>query len=183
MPAQLFMQFDLDGELPPVVVPDGYGLRTYETEADDEAWVHIMNNSVSTGNKYTIDGFRKGIQTAPQFRPELMYFVTCNGEAVGSATAWRQYPEETRVGYVHMVGVLSEHRGKGLGRLVTLRAMHYFKEHAFEIAILRTDDFRLAAIKTYLALGFRPSNANPTHPDRWLEIFQKLEAGRAAATS
>ena len=171
---QLFMRRDLSGDLPPVVIPQGYSLRTYEGPADDEAWVRIMNNSI--GAKYSLEGFRKGILTCPQFRPELLYFATCDGVPVGSACAWRQHPAESRVGYVHMVGLVPEHRGKGLGRLLTLRTLHCFKEQGFEIAILNTDDFRLAALKSYLNLGFRPVVADSDHPQRWLAIFQQMDA-------
>jgi mycothiol synthase len=173
---QLCMRRDLDGgapPLPPVVVPEGYSLRTYAGTADDAAWVHIMNNSL--GNKYALDSFRNSISTRPQFRPEILYFVTHGGAAVGSACAWRHAISERRVGYVHMVGVVPEHRGKGLGRLVTLRTLHHFKEDGFDLAVLNTDDFRLAAIKSYLGLGFRPWVADSDHPDRWVALFRKLD--------
>jgi len=173
MPTQLLMRRDLDGELPPLVVPEGYSLRTYEGLADDAAWVHIVNNSL--GSKHTIESFRSGISMCPQFRPELLYFVTCSGAAVGTACAWRKAVGERKVGYVHMVGVLAEHRGKGLGRLVTLRTLHYFKEQGFEVAVLNTDDFRIPAIKSYLGLGFRPVAADSDHPDRWVAIFKKID--------
>jgi mycothiol synthase len=167
------MRRDLRGELPPVVAPAGYSLRTYEGPADDEAWVRIMNNSLNPN--HTVEKFRQGIVTCPQFRPEILYFVMCNGTPVGSTCAWRRDIAEHRVGYVHMVGVVAEHRGKGLGRLLVLRGLHYFKEHDFDIAILNTDDFRLPAIKTYLRLGFQPVIADASHPERWLEVFKKIE--------
>jgi len=176
---QLLMRCDLNGDLPLIVTPEGYTLRTYEGVADDEAWVRIMNNSL--GSKHSLESFRNGILKCPQFNPEILYFVTFEGLAVGSACAWRRAATERRVGYVHMVGVVPEHRGKGLGRLVTLRTLHYFKEHGFETAVLNTDDFRVAAIKSYLGLGFRPVVADSDHPDRWVAIFKKIDEGKKQA--
>lgn len=175
---QLLLQRELTGELPPIHIPAGYALRTYEGEADNAVWVHIMQNSL--GSKYTLAGFISGIRDRPQFKPEMLFFLTHDGKPVGSSCAWRRDPSERRVGYVHMVGLLPEHRGKGLGRLLTLRTLHYFKEHGFTQAVLNTDDFRLAAIKSYLGLGFRPVMADEDHPARWLAIFRQL-SGQAQA--
>ncbi|MDR3689213.1 MAG: hypothetical protein P4L46_07535, partial [Fimbriimonas sp.] len=39
---------------------------------------------------------------------------------------------------------------------------------------LTTDDFRLAAIQTYLNLGFEPDMWHESHPGRWAAILQEL---------
>src|SRR2546425_967793 len=98
--------------LPPVAMPEGYRLRTYDA-GDEAAWARIMNTGI--GEKNTAEGCRAHLIEQPQFRPEGLFFaVSESGEPVGSACAWRQSAEEARVGYVHMVCVVPEHRGHRL---------------------------------------------------------------------
>ena len=78
-----------------------------------------------------------------------------------------------------MVCALPEHRGRGLGRLVTLAALHYMLGRRDTDVLLETDDFRIPAVKTYLALGFVPvylEDASSDHVMRWSEVFKVVFA-------
>jgi len=97
---------------------------------------------------------------------------------VGTACAWRQSVDEGKVGYVHMLGVVPEHQGKGLGYALVLCTLHFFKDRGFQEAVLDTDDFRLPAIKTYLNLGFEPVYVDEGHLSRWKTVLAKLEEAR-----
>lgn len=157
--------------LPPIALPPGYELRTYR-DGDDVTWAAIAAGSLNPS--YTPEKAREGMIKKPQFKPERMFFVTHQGQAVGTATAWMNPPTDTQQGYVHMVGVLEAHRGKGLGRVVTLAVLHYFRDHGFTRAILDTDDWRVPALVTYLKLGFRPLYRDDTHPARWKALREKF---------
>ena len=74
-----------------------------------------------------------------------------------------------------MVAVLPDHRGRGLGHLLNALVLHRLKSLGYQKAHLKTDDWRLPAIKTYLAAGFHPLNTHESHPERWEAIFAKLE--------
>ena len=63
-----------------------------------------------------------------------------------------------------MVAVVPAHRGKGLGCAVTLAVRHKLRDEGLCAAELLTDDHRLAAIKTYLDVGFEPSLTHENHP-------------------
>lgn len=172
-PMQLRMLRPNLDALPPIALPPGYELRTYR-EGDDVTWAAIAAGSLNPS--YTPEKAREAMTRKPQFKPERMFFVTHQGQAVGTATAWMNPPTDTRQGYVHMVGVLEAHRGKGLGRVVTLAVLHYFRDHGFTRAILDTDDWRVPALVTYLKLGFRPLYRDDTHPGRWKALREKLGA-------
>ncbi len=58
--------------------------------------------------------------------------------------------------FLHMVGVLPSHGGKGLGFQVSLAALRQMKREGFTQSVLETDDFRIPAIVTYLKLNFQP---------------------------
>jgi mycothiol synthase len=160
--------------LPPVVMPAGYRLRTYEPR-DEEAWARVMRTGI--GANYTAKRCRADLTQRPQFRPDGLFFaVTDDGEAVGSACAWRESEEEHITGYVHMVCVLPEHRGHRLGYWLSLAVLRRFREWGMREAILDTDEFRHAALRVYFELGFRPllRPHDPTQPERWRKVAAEL---------
>jgi GNAT superfamily N-acetyltransferase len=67
-----------------------------------------------------------------------------------------------------------DHRGKGLGGCVCAAATRRLLEAGYSDIFLRTDDFRLAAIKTYLTLGYVPLLFAPDMAARWKEVFRQL---------
>lgn len=165
---------DLRG-LPPVEVPEGYSIRTYQP-GDEVAWCRIMNQGLRPpeGGQWTPVLCRERLTRRPQFDPSGLFFATRGDELVGSTCAWTLQPGETEVGYLHMVCVLPEHRGHRLGYWLSLQVLHHLAERGFREARLFTDDFRLAAIQTYLQLGFQPEHSHPSHAERWLLILNRL---------
>jgi len=157
--------------LPELIMPEGYQLRTYKP-GDEDAWARIMNSGI--GTDWTPQRCREELTGKPQFDPEGLFFATYAGQPVGSACAWTWSPDEHETGYVHMVCVLPEHRGHRLGYLLTLATLHRFRERGFKKAILDTDDFRLPAIKEYLKLGFVPLLREESHPERWRKVAEAL---------
>ena len=182
-PRQLRMwRPSLEG-LPEVVVPEGYGLRTFR-EGDERAWGEIMESPEGIGREWTVEKVRSSMMEKPQFEEAGLFFVTSDaegGKPVASATAWRNAAAGERTGYVHMVCALPEHRGRGLGRLVTLATLKYMRERGDQDVLLQTDDFRIAAIRSYLGLGFVPvyeDDPASDHVARWSAVFERA-FGRA----
>ena len=163
---------DLDN-LPTLELPPGYDMRTYQ-KGDEVHWANIISDSFG-GKRRNAQDTRYEITGQERFVPEGLYFATYEGTPVGTACAWRQTLDETEVGYVHMVGVVSAHTGHKLGKWVSLAVLTYFRDYGFKCAMLDTDDFRTPAIKTYLNLGFVPVYLEDGQSKRWRDIFEKLE--------
>ena len=173
--AQLRMRRPNLENLPPVKPPEGYGIRHYQP-GDEIHWGAIID--ASFGGQRTEEDVRREITERPVFTPEGLFFATYQGQPVGTACSWKGSPDETKMGYVHMVGVMPGHQGHGLGYLVSLATLHFFKEHGFQEAMLDTDDQRIPALITYLRLGFEPVLRDDGQRHRWALIFSKfLESG------
>ena len=172
MPRQLRMVRPNLENLPALVLPAGYGMRTY-CKGDEVHWARIISDSFG-GRERTAQDTENEITDRDVFIPEGLYFTTHCGVPVGTACAWRQSVDEKDVGYVHMVGVVAEHTGHKLGKWVSLAVLSYFRDNGFISAMLDTDDFRMAAIKTYLNLGFVPVYVEEGQPKRWSDIFEQL---------
>ena len=72
------------------------------------------------------------------------------------------------------LGVAPEFRGKRLAQVVCQAVQDRFRREGFKKIYLRTDDYRLAAIKTYLALNWQPVTDSQDMLDRWKTISKKL---------
>ncbi len=131
-------------DLPPVVVPNGYALRTLRN-GDAAGWVHVVNRAMNP--VWSERRFHREVESAAGFRPEDLHVMTHGSTVVGTASAWRD-------GSIHIVAVLPEHRGHGLGKVLTLAALHRLRELGFNDATLITDGSRSAAIHLYKKLGF-----------------------------
>lgn len=158
--------------LPPLQLSPGYEIRTYQ-EGDDAHWAAIITASFG-GRNLTAADARRAIMDQGVFDPEGLFFATCEGTPVGTASAWRPTIDEGEFGKVHMVGVDSAHAGKKLGKWVSLAVLRYFREHKFKCVKLDTDDFRIPAVKTYLNLGFLPVHVDTDQEKRWRRVFSIL---------
>ena len=156
--------------LPDVVMPEGYELRTYRP-GDEAAWAEIMNTGVG---EWTAESCREKLTGQPQFIPEGLFFAVQDGRPVGSACSWRSSADEWEKGYLHMVCVLPDQRGKQLGYLLTLAVLRFFHERGFREVWLSTDDWRIPAIKSYLRLGFEPDRPDESHIARWKAVFDEI---------
>ena len=170
---QLLMRRPNLDELPPIDVPEGYEVRTYQP-GDDAVWADVINRSFG-GDQRTAASARQAIMDRPQFAPDRLFFVTKDGVAAGTACAWYKDEFPSGTGYLHMIGVVPEHQGHGLGRLLVNLVLDCFKRNGFREVVLNTDDFRVPAIKSYLRAGFEPVYRDDDDRERWAAIFKIIE--------
>ena len=154
--ASLRMWRELE-HLPEAKPPAGYRIRTYET-GDDAAFVRIKNAAFLSenvgGRAWTVADFEKEYLDSPYFSPERVLFAVCNGEPVGTTTAWSATYRGREVGLIHWVAVVPEHRKKGLGRVLNVRALHRLKALGYGEATLNTSETLESAVRLYHRLGF-----------------------------
>jgi mycothiol synthase len=67
------------------------------------------------------------------------------------------------------------HRGKGLGYVVSAAVTQRLLHAGYQDIYLETDDWRLAAIKTYLNMGWVPFLYRHDMPARWKKIYATLD--------
>ena len=67
-----------------------------------------------------------------------------------------------------------EHSGRGLGYAVCCAVLQRYRDAGYRRVYLRTDDFRLAAIKIYLKLGFVPFLFADGMAERWKTVCEEL---------
>jgi len=165
---------DLDN-VPVVTLPEGYVLRNYR-EGDEAALGRVY--AASSLGCETAELVRERVIGRPCFTPARLFVIEYGGEPVGTGAAWL-VEDDPGAGYLHMLGLLPEHRGKRLGAALTVAAIGYTRAEGFSRQQLDTDDWRVPAIRLYLNLGYYPIYWDDTHPARWEAVAKTL--GRPAA--
>ena len=170
--AQLKMKYRRPLEHGEHPLPQGYTLCTLETDEDIRGWIHACDEGLGVG-EWTAEDFREKMLGQPGIEKEQIFLVKDHqGKVMATATAWQKNDHQ---GYLHMVSALPESRGLGFGYLLTQKVLDFFLQQGIEDIMLDSDDFRLAALKVYLKLGFIPVLNDYDMAERWQKIFQQLK--------
>ena len=150
-------------------LPEGFSLRTYR-EGDWKGWVEACADGLGTAD-WTEKDFHEKMLAMEGLNPEGIFFIVDSaGQIAGTATGWLK-PEH---GYVHMVGMRTDFRGKGLAKPLNAAVVKYLLEKGCDRIVLDTDDFRIPAIKVYLGLGFVPVLQDVDMRARWVAVMRAL---------
>lgn len=167
-----FTRFDTLAE--PQLAPD-YRLRTYRP-GDEDAWLALLSSGVFGSWDHPRLARMLAGERGPLPRSGI-FFVTMADEPVGTACAFLHPDECGDVAELGWVVVHPKHRGHGLSLQVCRAVLGFVRALDHSYVYLLTEDFRLAAIKTYLRLGFVPEMVDPSHPGRWQAIRHALARG------
>ena len=170
---QLRMIFNAENTpLPELTMADGFHLRTI-ADSELDAYNELRTSTAFTAwDAETLRKFRSKVL------PDSMFLIAeaASGRFAASATAeTTDMPEFPQVGALGWVMTRPDLRGRHLGRSVSVAAMHRLYEAGYRAFSLLTDDFRLAAVKTYLDLGWRPWLYLPEMKERWRALAETLK--------
>jgi mycothiol synthase len=143
-------------------------------EGDEVGWNALMD--VACQRRPGQSDFAREMAADAAFRPQRVWLVARqdNGALVATASAWVDGRYGDHSGVLHWVASHPDHAGRGLGTAVSLAALHHAAGEGRTAAYLLTDDHRVAALKTYLRLGFTPVVCHQSHPDRWRRLLTDL---------
>ena len=173
---QLIMNWQNDGTLGvEPVFPEGIECKSFPELPDAlNTWLDIIG--YLDGDEYAQlgrDYYEKTMLSYKNLDENMCYFLTVDGVPAATITVICDY--ETKHGYIHMVTCKPNFRGRGLGHLLNEVAVYVLKREGMETAHLTTDDWRIAAIKTYLKAGLTPElESSPDYKERWEKIYSKI---------
>jgi mycothiol synthase len=157
-------------------LPDGYRYELFDgSDAAIDDWITICKCGLLPADAGR-ERFNSSIANYPDLVPEkdLFFVLDRDGKRVATSAAVCHKNGE---GYIHMVAALPEYRSKGIGHAMLSHALSVIENRGFSPTVLTTDDFRLAAIKTYLDAGFRPVIYHDPDSDmkaRWDTVISQL---------
>ena len=174
MPEQLQMIWPEEKlrALPAVLLPSDYTMRTWQPGDDDE-FVRLMQLAGFDG--WNLDSLRNAKNSA---LPDGIFLAVHTPSDALAATAMATHlPAENHPfgGELGWVAGHPDHRGRGLGMAVCTAVMQRYASAGYRRVYLKTDDWRLPAIKVYLKLGFLPFLFSPDVEQRWQEVCGELD--------
>jgi mycothiol synthase len=163
-PVRYFFRMIYDGPQVPAVLnyPPGYSVRNFVWGQDETTVWRITNAAFRDHWDYTDDLLEEWLQwfEGDYFDPALTYLgLDGAGKPVGICMG-AIYPERNerlgqQQGEVEVLGVLREHRGKGLGRALLLEGMRALRRHGCTHLTLGVDsDNPTGALGLYQSVGF-----------------------------
>ena len=152
-------------------LPEGYTVSNYKDENDKMPWVRCCQNGMLKDDAGPEDFDKRITARAPYLDPYRdLFFIDYGGEHIATITA---YKNEKGIGDVHMVAVRSDFRGKGLSNVLSDIALRHLDEDLkVPYSYLTTDEWRVAAVKSYLTAGFLPVDYDAGMPERWEKILE-----------
>ncbi|MDE0447211.1 MAG: GNAT family N-acetyltransferase [Spirochaetaceae bacterium] len=159
------------GSVPVPAPPAGYTIRTC-LPADAPRFYELMALAGWPGwdaerlsyslNRMLPDGWYLAVHTA-------------SGAIVASAMALHNYKGTYPFwGELGWLAAHPDHSGRGLGLVVSSCVVRRFVAAGYRLIHLHTEEFRLAAIKTYLKLGFEPWMGSPDSEAQWARVLDRL---------
>jgi mycothiol synthase len=153
----------LNGNLPPLEVPDGIRLRTYNPERDAETVFAVDESAFRDHWGHSSGNFTDFVHWSkqPHMQPELWYLAEekAGGQVVGLGLniidpAWIEQTGRQE-GYVDTLAVLREHRKRGLGTALLAQSLHALHDAGMTAAHLHADAENLTgAMRLYERMGF-----------------------------
>lgn len=156
------MEMDLRGSLPPLAeLPEGYffipwddGLISRHAEVKFQAFRGELDADVFP-SLCTIEGCVKLMETIrhrPGFLPGATWLLAHGIDYCGTIQGLR---DASGWGAIQNVGIVTDHRGRGLGRLLLLKALYGFKSAGVAKAVLEVTARNHGALQLYRRVGFQ----------------------------
>lgn len=160
---------------PRVAVPRGYRLRQFR-EDDRAAYLRLMLRAGFEGwDEARLNGMLLKVLPGGFFVAEEKATGALAATAMATHNPSDLHPFGGELGWV---AADPDHRGRRLGRTVCAAVIRRFLDAGCERVYLKTDDWRLPAIRTYLDLGFEPFLYQDDMEGRWRAVREAL--GRPA---
>lgn len=156
-----------------MIAPEGYEIRPLR-KGDESGHIRVMHEAgFSNWDEAQLVEWQGKLAL-----PDGIFVAVHkeSGQIVATAMASHRPTElHPSGGELGWVAASPDHAGKGLGKAVSVAALRRFVQAGYRCVYLLTDDHRLAAIKTYLRLGFLPFLFAPDMEPRWRAVCEELK--------
>lgn len=168
---KMLYTFDPDKQVTPPKLPQHYRLLRYVPGYEDQ-WVQLINSS-GEFVRWNRDTLSREVLSGLLTDGGILVAAGDKLAACAAACSMRRFEPYAVLMYVV---VLPEHRNRGLGTAIITEALAVCQREGYPGVILHTDDFRVAAIKRYLKLGFVPDiELDHSAKDRWKTILDTIQ--------
>ena len=168
--AQLKMYWVKGTPIKELTLPEGYSFSVNKGDkADMTAWLECCRNGLVDDDD-DFETYNRSIKTRGDCKhTEDVFFLDYEGRHIATITAI--FHPEKNCGEVHMVGMVTEFRGKGLGKYLNNKAIEKLNAQGVDYIFLTTDEWRKGAVKSYLSSDFKPVEYDEGMTERWKAVI------------
>lgn len=155
------MEIDLQDAPPVPALPEGYfwvawdeGLLETHAAVKYASFYDEIDSAIfpSLADRYGCSHLMREIRNKPGFVAQATWMIACAADYCGTVQGVR---DRTGMGAIQNLGVVSTHRGHGLGTALLIQALHGFRRHGLSRVYLEVTAQNEAAIRLYRRIGFR----------------------------
>lgn len=168
--AQLKMYWLPDSPLEELTLPEGYSFSHFDPQKDVQSWHNCILNGLCDGMTAEAAYVQEIVNFHDVNPTEDIWFLDYMGEHIGTATSFVH--KATNTGDMHMVGIRTDFRGKGLAKYLSFIVLKTLKERGVRFVSLTTSEGRVSALKSYLTAGFLPVEYDEGMQERWEQVLK-----------
>jgi len=110
--------------------------------------------SYNTPDDYCPDSYFQRLQKRFAMYPEGQFFLASGDEILGQIGFYPEDGPEGRWGYIHMLYIVPDARGQGLGKYLLGKAIDHFRELGITTVALSVSSLNQKAKALYHSMGF-----------------------------
>jgi ribosomal protein S18 acetylase RimI-like enzyme len=163
------MEIELTDEIIPPAIPDGYTIRTMRP-GEERSTYHVIHLAFAdhygrprdTDEEEQFTDWKHYFTDNDEFDPQLAFVAedSC-GELVGASICWPRLGPQTDLGWIEELGVVPDHRRRGLAEALLRHSFIAFKKRGNARAGLGVDATSLTgATRLYERCGMRVVRTN-----------------------
>ncbi|MPZ68815.1 MAG: GNAT family N-acetyltransferase [Actinobacteria bacterium] len=154
------MFYDLTGDVPEPIWPEGASLRPYREDVDDELMWETMRAGFGSDWPATsrFETWIEGHRGASGYSEDLWWFAEKDGEIVATTQCRETWHAEDTAGWIKNLAVLPAARNSGVGRAMLFEAFRRLQARGRERAVLGVNlNNPTDAHSFYLRVGMTPA--------------------------
>ncbi len=147
-------------DAPEIELPKGYTLRPFTLDRDEEALTELQNSAFDGTWGFcpnTVEQISARVRM-DRSDPDGIMFILHSGRKAAYCWTTRAQNRFGSIGWISMVGVRPEYRGRGVGKAAVAAGMSYLQAGGVEAVELEVDSQNVAALAAYVKLGFRKTS-------------------------
>jgi mycothiol synthase len=131
-------------------------IRRFVQGRDESVWVSSCNKAFAEFDDFrsmSVEDWQL-TEKNPAFDAAGMFIAEFDGEPVGIVNARVEKGREEKKGFLRMLGVVPEHRRRGIGRALAEKAIESLRERGMQIAEVEVDMDKPAGVELVESMGF-----------------------------
>lgn len=132
-------------------------IRRFVQGKDEAIWLDMVNKAFREFDDFrtsTVEDMLNA-EKSPNFDATGMFMAELAGKTVGFVNAYVDKEREEKKGFIRVLGVVPEHRRKGIGRMLAEKALKSLDERRMETVEVMAVGDKPAAIQLWESMGFQ----------------------------